>query len=62
MPDQPGAQGLDDPAVLRDLIRPAMGLVGPRFALGSLERTPEEIDSRAAPLQRRPDLPHLTAG
>lgn len=42
---QAGAQGLDDRAVLRDLLRPAMGLIGPRFALGSLQRTPEEIDS-----------------
>jgi len=43
--DQPGAQGLDDPRVLRDLTRRTMGLIGPRFSLGSLQRAPEEIDS-----------------
>ena len=43
--DQPGAKGLDDPAVLRGLIRPAMGLVGPRFSLAGLQRTPDEIDA-----------------
>ena len=41
----PGVQGLDDPATLRTLKRPAMGMVGPRFALTSLARSPEEIDA-----------------
>ena len=44
-PGQPGTQGLDDPAVLRELTRPTMGMIGPRFSLESLLRTPEEIDS-----------------
>jgi hypothetical protein len=41
----PGVQGLDDPATLRTLTRPTMGMIGPRFSLSSLERSPEEIDT-----------------
>ena len=41
----PGAKGLDDPTTLRSLMRRSMGMVGPRFALGVPQRSPEEIDA-----------------
>ncbi len=42
--DEPGAKGLEDPATVRMLTRRTLGMVGPRFSLGVLERTPDEID------------------
>jgi hypothetical protein len=43
--DEPGSRGLDDPATVRMLTRRTLGMVGPRFSLDVLERTPDEIDA-----------------
>ena len=44
-PSQPGVQGLDRPGALRALMRPTMGMVGPRFSLAVLQRSSDEIDA-----------------
>ena len=41
----PARRAWTTPRCCAALVRPAMGLVGPRFSLAGLQRTPEEIDA-----------------